>query len=145
MADRSVVGWVNVAEFQRDPIASDSDDGKKIRQVENRALTKRKSKKPDKPTIHAPSQRQSGQQFRIDSELNSFTPPNQRNFNFRFLSNIFVQYGYFRRVQWRSSSNIRSGTRALDVAKEDTGVNIAPTPDTENELEGIKVDNETSN
>ena len=48
-------------------------------------------------------------------------------------------------MQWRSSSNIRSGTRALDVAKEDTGANIAPTPDTENELEGIKVDNETSN
>ena len=45
MADRSVLGWDTVAEYKADPIASDSDDGKKIRQAENRALTKRKSKK----------------------------------------------------------------------------------------------------
>ena len=44
MADRSVLGRDTVAEYKADPIASDSDDGKKIRQAENRALTKRKSK-----------------------------------------------------------------------------------------------------
>ena len=45
MADRSVLGWDTVAEYENDPIASASDDGKKIRQAENRALTKKKSKK----------------------------------------------------------------------------------------------------
>ena len=40
MADRSVLGWDTVTEYEADPIASDSDDGKKIRQAENRTLTK---------------------------------------------------------------------------------------------------------
>ena len=30
MSDRSVLGWDTVAEYDADPIASDSDDGKKI-------------------------------------------------------------------------------------------------------------------
>ena len=45
------------------PIASDSDDGKRIRQAENRALTKRKSKKSNKLTGRVPIQRPSFQQF----------------------------------------------------------------------------------
>ena len=43
-ADRSILGWDTVAEYVADPIAGDSDDGKKIRQTENRVLTKQKSK-----------------------------------------------------------------------------------------------------
>ena len=31
MADRSVLGWDTVAKYKTNPIASDSDDGKKIR------------------------------------------------------------------------------------------------------------------
>ena len=31
--DRSVLGWDTVAEYEADPIANDSDDGKKIRQA----------------------------------------------------------------------------------------------------------------
>ena len=34
MADRSVLSWDTVAEYEADPIASDSDDEKKIRKVE---------------------------------------------------------------------------------------------------------------
>ena len=76
MADRSVLVWGTVAEYEADPIASDSDDGKKIRQPETRALTKQKSKKnPNKLTLCVPSQKYSGQQFRIDVEHNVFTPP----------------------------------------------------------------------
>ena len=48
IADRSVLGWDTVAEYEADSIASDSDDGKKIRQAENRALTKRKSNYPSR-------------------------------------------------------------------------------------------------
>ena len=45
MAGRSVLGWGTVSEYDVDPIVSDSDDGRKTRQTENRALTKRKTKK----------------------------------------------------------------------------------------------------
>ena len=37
------------------------------------------------------------------------------------------------------------GTRALVVAKEGTGANTAPTLDTETKIEGLKIDNESSN
>ena len=105
MADRSVLGWDTVAEYEADPIAS---DGKKIGQAENRALTKRKSKTSNKLTLRVSSQKPSGQQFRIDGEHNGFTHPSQRNFNFRFPSNSFTQDGYYRRSQWPISSNVRS-------------------------------------
>ena len=49
MADRSALGWDTVAEYEADPVASDSDDGKKIRPAEKSALTKYKSKKSNKP------------------------------------------------------------------------------------------------
>ena len=55
MADRSVLGWDTVAEYEADPIASDSDDRKKIRLAENKALTKRKSKTSNKLTFRVPS------------------------------------------------------------------------------------------
>ena len=55
IVDRSVLDWDTVAEYEADPIANDSDDGKKIRQVENRGLTKRKTKSSNKLTLHAPS------------------------------------------------------------------------------------------
>ena len=84
MADRSVLCWDTVAEYETDPIVSDSDDGKKTRQAENRALTKRKTKTSNKVTLRAPSQKPSGQQLRIDGEHNGFIPPSQRNFKLRF-------------------------------------------------------------
>ena len=95
MADRSVLVWDTVAEYEADPITSDSDHGKKIRQAENRALTKNKSKSSSKLTLRVPSQKPSGQQFWIDGEHIGFTPPSQRNFNFRFPSRSFTQDGYY--------------------------------------------------
>ena len=99
MANRSVLGWDTVAKYEADPIASNSDDGKKIRQAENRALTKRKTKTSNKLTLRVPSQKPSGQQFRIDGEHNDFNSPSQRNFSLRFPSNSFTQDGYYRRAQ----------------------------------------------
>ena len=60
MVDRSVLGWDSVTEYEVDPIASDLDDGKKIRQVQNRALTKRKSKRSNKLTLRVSRQKPSG-------------------------------------------------------------------------------------
>ena len=44
MTDRSVVGWVTVAECETNPMASDTEDEKVIRQIENRALASEKVK-----------------------------------------------------------------------------------------------------
>ena len=55
IVDRSVLGCDTVAEYEADAIANDSDDGKKIRQAENRGLTKRKTKSSNKLTLHVPS------------------------------------------------------------------------------------------
>ena len=81
MADRSVLGWNTVAEYEADQIANDSGDGKKVRQVQNRALIKWKTKKSNTFTFYIPHQKPSGQQFCIDSEHNEFIPLSQRNFN----------------------------------------------------------------
>lgn len=45
MADKSSGGWATVAEYQSDSIASDTDDEKKMRAAERRAISKMKSKK----------------------------------------------------------------------------------------------------
>ena len=126
MTDRSVLGWDIVAEYEADPITCDSDDGKNIRQAENRALTKRKSKTSNKLTICVPSQKLSGQQFWIDDEHNGFTPPSQRNFNFRFPSNSFSQDGYYRRSQWPSSSNVRSGDTCFSCGERGNWCKYCP-------------------
>ena len=74
MVDRSVLGWDTVTEYVADPIASDLDDGKKIRQVQNRALTKRKSKRSNKLTLRVSRQKPSGQQFRINVNMTASHP-----------------------------------------------------------------------
>ena len=60
-ADRSVLGWDTVAEYEADPIASDSDHEKKIRQAENRALTKQKTETSTKLTLGVSNQKPSCQ------------------------------------------------------------------------------------
>ena len=41
LADRSTAGWDTVNQYLPDELASDSDDDKKLRQAENRAISKR--------------------------------------------------------------------------------------------------------
>ena len=144
MADTSILDWDTVAEYEADPIVSDLDNGKKIRQAVNRALTKRKNKKSNKFTLHAPSQKPSSQQFRIHSEHNGFTPSSKRNFNFGFPSNNFTQTATFDVRNDQVAPMSDRETRALVVAKESTGSNIARTSDTETKVEGMKIDNEFS-
>ena len=75
MTHRSVLRLGTVAEYDADPIANDSDDGKKIRKAENRALNKRKTKTSNKLSFRVPCQKPSGQQFRTDGKHDGFTPP----------------------------------------------------------------------
>ena len=44
VADRSPAGWTTIAEYEDEPLASDSEDSKKIWQAENWALGKNKNK-----------------------------------------------------------------------------------------------------
>ena len=69
MADRSVAGWNTVEEYMSDDLASNSDDEKKIRAAERRAIAKRKTNKP------LPNNRSN---FRVQQPSASFTfrPPN---------------------------------------------------------------------
>ena len=125
MADRSAIGWNTVAEYEADPIASDSDDGKKIRQAKNRALTKQESKNSNKPTFPLPSQRPTSQQFRVDGQHNGFTPPSQQNFNLRFPSNKLPRTATFDGYNGPVAPVSDRGTRVLVTAKEGTGANTA--------------------
>ena len=99
LADRSVLGWDTVTEYEDDPSASDSDDGKKIRQAKNRALTKRKSKKSNKLILQVPTQKP-GSMVNITAPAPHppHTPsPKQRKSNSRFASNNLPKY--FRRAK----------------------------------------------
>ena len=137
MADRSVLGWDTVAEYETDPIASNSDDGKKIRQAEHRVLTKRKTKTSNKLTLRVFSQ-----QFRIDGENNGFTPPSQRNFNLRFPLSNFTQDSYYRLGP--SRSNVRSVDTCFSCSEREHWRKYCPNSDTESKGEGMKIDKEFS-
>ncbi|CAG2254604.1 unnamed protein product [Mytilus edulis] len=62
IADSSPVGWSTVREYESNDIASDSEDEKKIRQVESRAMARRKTRRkgvqlrirPTNPDCHQP-------------------------------------------------------------------------------------------
>ena len=73
IADRSPAGWATIAEYENDPFASDSEDSKKIRQAETRALAKSKSKSSF--TSSSKLDRTCGSQFRNDSFQHGFNPP----------------------------------------------------------------------
>jgi hypothetical protein len=51
LADKSPGGWGTVQEYCSDDLASDSEDDKKIRRAENRALAKRKKKSTPSATV----------------------------------------------------------------------------------------------
>jgi hypothetical protein len=50
IADKSAGGWDTVKEYESDDLASDSDDDKRLKRAESRALAKLKSKQPRKPS-----------------------------------------------------------------------------------------------
>ena len=72
IADRSPGGWTTVAEYESDDLASDSEDEKKIRSAEQRAL--RKKNKPQTTTNFT-----TNSSFRPFNQRSSFNtrPPNQ--------------------------------------------------------------------
>ena len=70
-ADKSPAGWAAVDEYLSDDLASDSDDDKKMKSAENRAISKRKSSKRKISHRQQPYQRPSS----------TFTSPAQHDGN----------------------------------------------------------------
>ena len=139
-ADRSVLGWDTVAEYEADPIASDSDHEKKIRQAENRALTKRKTETSTKLTLGVSS----CQWFQITLNITASHHPVNETSTLDFHLTILPRTATFDLHNGPVAQMLDRGTRASVVAKEKTSINTARTPDTETKVEGIKIDNELS-
>jgi len=76
IADRSPAGWDIAKEYEADPMASDSDDEKKIRSAESRALTKRKAR--INKSYVPPLRRRNDHQFR-NVQRYEFPPNNNNN------------------------------------------------------------------
>ena len=143
-ADRLVLGWDTVAEYEADPIASDSDHEKKIRQAENRALTKRKTETSTKLTLGVSNQKPSCQWFQITLNITASHHPVNETSTLDFHLTILPRTATFDLHNGPVAQMLDRGTRALVVAKEKTSINTARTPDTETKVEGIKIDNELS-
>ena len=73
IADRPPAGWATIAEYEDDPFASDSEDSKKIRQAENRAIAKNKNKSSFTLSSKPDSTRRP--QFWNDVFQHGFNPP----------------------------------------------------------------------
>ena len=125
MADRSALSWDTVATYKADPIASDSDDGKNIRQAKNRPLTKQKKKSLTNLLFTFPVRDQPVSSFRSmvnirashlrvnetsTSDFHQTTLPRTTTFDGR--NGPIAPMSYW-------------GTRVFVVAKDSTGVNTA--------------------
>ena len=88
LADKSPAGWDTVAEYESDEIASDSDDDKKIRRAEKRALERKKFRSNPKPSSISPAflDRYKGVDSKVDftdqpyrGVLSNFRAPRRNN------------------------------------------------------------------
>ncbi|XP_066936133.1 uncharacterized protein [Clytia hemisphaerica] len=80
LADKSPAGWDTVKEYVQDELASDSDDDKKMRQAENRAITKKKQQtKVQKPRTTSFQPNLFGQRFQSQPSFvqPAFVQPHQ--------------------------------------------------------------------
>ena len=130
MADRSVLGWDTVTEYEDDPSASDSDDGKKIRQAENRVLTKRKSKKSNKLILQVPTQKPGSTVYNGSRP----TPPTHslpQATKLQICIEQFTQVLSTRKMLAPVAPMLDRGTHASVVEKGGTGGNTTRTPDIE--------------
>ena len=100
LVDSTEGGWAVVAEFEKEPIVSDSDDCKRMRQAETRALKKENTEKSKSsafqplPTLRNPRIKQ---QFRnADCKHDySLTSSCSRQYPFQYRSSSYPQYSNF--------------------------------------------------
>ena len=97
IADSTEGGWAVVAEYEKDPIGSDSDDCKKIRQAETRALKRKNTEKVKSGTFKPSSTLRNpriGQQFRNVDFKHDYSPTSSssRQYPFQYRSNSYPQH-----------------------------------------------------
>lgn len=134
IADTSAGGWGTVKEYESNVVADDSDDEKKIRQAESRALKSSKEKAKSRPSPYNLANRSTGS-YRIETapnpaSANLYVPPIPAQQPFRGgyarrgscnwdLCHQCKQYGHWRkncplnRNQLQPTQNNRSGQGAL--------------------------------
>ena len=97
IVDSTEGGWAVLAKYEKEPIGSDSDDCKRIRQAETRAL-KRKNTEKVKSGAFKPSStlrnQQIGQQFRNADFKHDYSPTSStsRQYPFQYRSNSYPQH-----------------------------------------------------
>jgi hypothetical protein len=85
-------GWDTVSEYEGNPLADDSDDERRLRQAETRAIRKRKASFPKEPP----------KRFAADKRFREFSqPPERQNVN-TTATNSQITQQYFGN---RSSTN----------------------------------------
>ena len=94
IADSTEGGWAAGAEYEKEPIGSDSDDYKRIRQAETRAMKKKNTEKSKSsafkpsPTLRNP---RIGQQFRNADFKHDYSPKSSssRQYSFQYRPNSY--------------------------------------------------------
>ena len=97
IADSTKQGWAVVAEYEKEPIGGDSDDCKRIRRAETRALKKNNTEKSKSSTFKRSSTLRNsriGQQFRNADfkHDNSPTSSSSRQYPFQYRPNSYPQH-----------------------------------------------------
>ena len=97
IADSTEGGWAVVAEYEKEPIGSDSDYCKRIRQAETKALKKKNTEKSKSSAFKASSTLRNpriGQQFRNTDfkDNNSPTSSSSRQNPFQYRPNLYPQH-----------------------------------------------------
>ena len=142
LADRSILSWDTVAEYEADPIASGSDDGKKIRKVENRALPKGKLKHVTNLPFAFPVRNHQASSFRLTVNITASHPRVHETSTSYFYWTILPRTGTIDARNGPIPQMSDRRIRALVVMKEGTGANTTRTSDTE--TKSMKIDNEFS-
>ena len=146
MADRSVLGWDTVAQYEADTIASDSDGGKKIRKANRTGyLPKGKLKHLTNLPFAFPVRNLQASSYGSTVNITASHPRVNETSTSDFHRTVLPRTSTIDARNGPIAQMSDRGTRALAVVKEDTGANTARTPGTETKIEGMKIDNEFSN
>jgi len=73
-ADKSLAGWMAVEEYESDELADDSEDEKKLRSAERRALSKLRARKQNRSTSQVRSKFSQGLSYAVGSYRSAGQP-----------------------------------------------------------------------
>ena len=118
-------GWAVVAEYEKEPIGSHSDDCKRIRQAETRALKKKNTEK-SKSSAFKPSSilrnPRIGQQFQNADFKHDYSPTSSsiRQYTFQYRPNSYPQH-LNSSQSWKPWRETETADTASDVVSKGIG------------------------